>query len=205
MLSIKSFTRFVPLALLTGLLAAGCASTSYIEVTYKLPASENKFGNTTVSLNVVDQRPETAIAGPNAKKEFEYFTGLFALSVEPTGKKPDLIGALDLVALFQEAFKRRLESEGVTILAKKTADTSAVEIRIKTFVLDRDGKNWKATLAYEAVTSKAGRILTNQTVSGSAQRLKIVGTGDAEKLLGEIFSDMVNELDPVKLFNHPDL
>jgi uncharacterized lipoprotein YajG len=205
MLSIKIITRFVVLALLTGLLAAGCASTSYIEVTYKPTEPEQKIGNKEAFLNVVDQRPETAIAGPHAKKELEYFTGLFSLYVERDGNAPRLVGAFDLASLFQEAFKQRLASEGVTILDKKDPAKPDIEIQIKKFVLDRDGKNWKAVLAYEAVTSKDGRVLTNQTVSGSAQRLKIMGTGDAEKLLGDIFSDMVNQLDPVKLFDHPDL
>ncbi|MCP3955716.1 MAG: hypothetical protein GY697_26400, partial [Desulfobacterales bacterium] len=108
-------------------------------------------------------------------------------------------------ALFKEALKQRLETEGVTVLAQATAAQPSVEIQIKEFVLDREGKNWKATLAYKAITSKAGRVLTNQTVSGDAERLKIMGTRDAEKLLGEIFSDMVNRLDPAKLFNHLDL
>jgi len=116
-----------------------------------------------------------------------------------------LIGAFDLTALFKEALKQRLVSEGVAVLDQATAEQPSIEIQIKEFILDRDGKNWKATLAYKAITRKAGRVLTSQTVSGGAERLKIVGTGDAEKLLGEIFSDMVNELDPVKLFNHPDL
>ncbi len=200
-----SFTRFVPLMLLTVLLAAGCASTSYIEVTYQLPEPKEVIGKKTVFLDVVDRRPDKEIAGPNARKELEYFTGLFSLYVERNGQKPILAGAFELTALFKEALTQRLESEGITIIDKKAADKAAIEFQINEFILDRDGKYWKATLAYKAVTSKDGRILTNQTVAGNAERLKIIGTRDAEKLLGEIFSDMVNRLDPEKLFNHPDL
>ena len=205
MLLNNAFYRLVLLGLIALPLAAGCASTSYIEVTYQLPEPQQNIDLKAVALQVVDQRPAETIAGPNAKKELEYFTGLFSLYVAREGEKPLLIGAFDLTALFKEALKQRLESEGVTVLDQATAEQPSVEIQIKEFILDRDGKNWKATLAYKAVTRKAGRVLTNQTVSGGAERLKIIGTGDAEKLLGEIFSDMVNELDPVKLFNHPDL
>jgi len=201
----KVLKRMVALPLITLLLMAGCASTSYIEVTYQLPKAEQDIGPKTVFLQVVDQRTKATIAGPNAQKELEYFTGLFSLYVAREGQKPDLIGAFDLAQLFKEALKRRLESEGVTVLAKRAADQPTLEMQLQNFVLDREGKNWKADLAYKAVTSKGDRVLTNQTVSGSAERLKIVGTRDAEKLLGEIFSDMVNKLDPEKLFNHPDL
>ncbi len=205
MLPNNTFYRLVLLALITLPLSAGCASTSYIEVTYQLPEPQQNIGQKAVALQVVDQRPTETIAGPNSKKELEHFTGLFSLYVAPEGKEPLLIGAFDLTALFKEALKQRLESEGVTVLDQANAEQPSIEIQIQEFILDRDGKNWKATLAYKAVTRKAGRVLTSQTVSGGAERLKIVGTSDAEKLLGEIFSDMVNELDPEKLFNHPDL
>jgi len=201
----KVWKWMVALSLITLLLMAGCASTSYIEVTYQLPPPEQTLGSKTVFLQVVDQRTTATIAGPNAQKELEYFTGLFSLYVAREGQKPDLIGAFDLAQLFKEALRRRLESEGVSILDKSAADQPNLEIQLQQFVLDRDGKNWKADLAYKAVISKSDRVLTNQNVSGSAERLKIVGTRDAEKLLGEIFSDMVNKLDPEKLFNHPDL
>lgn len=205
MLPAKALYRLILTVLIMLPIAGGCASTSYIEVTYRLPEPQQGIGLKTVSLEVTDQRPTEAIAGPNAKKDLEYFTGLFSLYVAREGKNPKLIGAFNLPALFKEALRQRLESDGVTVLARAAGNQPNLEIQIKKFVLDRDGKSWKASLAYEAVTSKAGRVLTKQTVSGDAERLKIIGTGDAEKLLGEIFSDMVNQLDTVKLFNHPDL
>lgn len=205
MLPNNALSRLVLLVLIALPLAAGCASTSYIEVTYQLPEPQQNIDQKTVALQVVDQRPTETIAGPNSKKALEYFTGLFSLYVAREGEKPMLVGAFNLTALFKEALKQRLETEGVTILDQATDAQPSVEIQIKEFILDREGKNWKATLAYKAVTSKAGRVLTNQTVSGDAERLKIMGTRDAEKLLGEIFSDMVNRLDPAKLFDHPDL
>jgi len=201
----KVLQRMVALPLTVLMLMAGCASTSYIEVTYQLPSPAQTVGPQTVFLQVVDQRTTPTIAGPNAQKELAYFTGLFSLYVAREGQKADLVGAFDLAQLFKETLKRRLESEGITVLDKQAADQPTLEIQLQKFVLDREGKNWKADLVYKAVTSKADRVLTNQNVSGSAERLKIVGTRDAEKLLGEIFSDVVNKLDPEKLFNHPDL
>ncbi len=98
----------MPILLLTVLLAAGCASTSYIEVTYQLPEPAQAIGEKAVFLEVTDQRPDKGIAGPNARKELEYFTGLFSLYVERDGQKPVLAGAYELLPLFKEALKQRL-------------------------------------------------------------------------------------------------
>jgi hypothetical protein len=47
---------------------------------------------------------------------------------------------------------------------------------------------------------KNGRLLAVESVNGSAERLKVMAKSDAEKLLGELLTDMVNKLDLVKLF-----
>jgi hypothetical protein len=38
-----------------------------------------------------------------------------------------------------------------------------------------------------------------KTISGDAERVKVIGQGDAEKILGEIFTEIVNQLDLSKL------
>ena len=55
-------------------------------------------------------------------------------------------------------------------------------------------------MSYQANLLKDGRLLAMESVSGSAERLKVMGKSDAEKLLGELMSDMVNKLDLAKLF-----
>ncbi len=47
---------------------------------------------------------------------------------------------------------------------------------------------------------KNGRLLAMQSVNGSAERLKVMGKSDAEKVLAELLTDMVNKLDIAKLF-----
>ena len=86
MLFNNSFYRLVLLALIALPIAAGCASTSYIEVTYQLPEPQQNIDQKAVALQVVDQRPTETIAGPNAKKELEYFTGLFRSMLPAKGK-----------------------------------------------------------------------------------------------------------------------
>jgi hypothetical protein len=42
-------------------------------------------------------------------------------------------------------------------------------------------------------------LVAKESVNGSAERLKVMGKSDAEKILGELVSDMVNKLDVAKL------
>ena len=54
MLLNNAFYRLVLLALIALPLAAGCASTSYIEVTYQLPEPQQNIDQKAVALQVVD-------------------------------------------------------------------------------------------------------------------------------------------------------
>jgi hypothetical protein len=53
---------------------------------------------------------------------------------------------------------------------------------------------------YRASLSDSGGLLSKESVSGEAERLKVRGKSDAEKILGELLSDMVNKLNLESLF-----
>ena len=55
-------------------------------------------------------------------------------------------------------------------------------------------------MSYRANLLSNGRLLSKESVSGEAERLKVMGKSDAEKVLGELLTDMVNKLNLVKLF-----
>jgi hypothetical protein len=57
-----------------------------------------------------------------------------------------------------------------------------------------------AAIKYDARLLKGDLLLVTKTISGDAERVKIIGQGDAEKVLGEIFTEIVNQLDVHKLF-----
>ena len=52
---------------------------------------------------------------------------------------------------------------------------------------------------YQANLTRNGQLLAKESVEGTAERLKVIGKGDAEKIIGELVSDMVNKLDLSKL------
>ncbi|MEJ2588202.1 MAG: hypothetical protein P8165_11630, partial [Deltaproteobacteria bacterium] len=60
---------------------------------------------------------------------------------------------------------------------------------------------WVAHIGYEAQLIKDNRLLANQIINAEGQRMKIIGRGQADTLMGEIFSDAVNALDLARLFS----
>jgi hypothetical protein len=182
-----------------------CAKPSYINVTYIPPLESDVLQGRQVYLRVNDQRDIDTIFGDRAREKFKYFTGIFSLSVATNEKNKILLGPVDLNKLFLEAAKKRLALTGLQILEAEGMDAPVVEIFLKRFFLDRKGKNWEAHIQYDARLIKDGTVLATQRITGSAQRLKLLGTGDAEKLLGDIFTETVNKMDSYKLFSEAKL
>jgi hypothetical protein len=185
---------------LPGLCLSACASTSYIGIDYQVPAGSTALAGKQVSIQVADQRPTPETLAPSAREDFEHFTGLFSLSTVVTGQKPALVGAYDVSGLFQTALERRLKDLGATIAGTAEKAPIVVKVGLKHFLLERDGRRYLATLTYQASLAHPAGKTVSKTVSGNAERMKITGKRDMEKLLGEIFTDMINRLDITGLF-----
>ena len=54
-------------------------------------------------------------------------------------------------------------------------------------------------MEYEARLVKGKEILAKQTISGQVERLKIVGRGQADVAMDELFSDLINRTDVGRL------
>jgi hypothetical protein len=181
-----------------------CASKSYIDVNYRLPVASDDLKGKRVFLECRDIRSDKTIFGQKAQAEFKHFTGLFSLSVNQ-GEKPFVAGAFDLPSLFKEAFKRKFENSGVDVLTQPEKTIPVLEIVIKKFRLDLVDRKWVAGIKYEARLLKGDLLLVTTTISGDAERLKLIGQGDAEKVLGEIFTEIVNRLNLRKLLDRATL
>ncbi|MFH1984914.1 MAG: hypothetical protein ABIL58_23990 [Pseudomonadota bacterium] len=182
-----------------------CSTTSYLKVTYQLPGTDTGPSGKSVFLKVTDGTGGTPFLGSNAKEDLKHFTGLFSVWVQGKLPKPTMKGAYDVSGLFDTAFRERLTTAGVTIVDTPSDTVPTLQINLTAFQIDMDGRQWTTRLDYVASMRLNGEKLTTQTVSGSAERAKIVGTGDAETLLGETVTTMVNQLDLNKLFGHPQL
>ena len=179
---------------------AGCASTDYLPVRYRLPDAAETLGGKTIALKVVDARGQASIFGPSMREDFRHFTGKFALTVAPGEGKGMVIGAFDLEGLFREALVQRLKRAGVTVVAGQTASVPQMTVTLTRFELRQESTKWFADIAYRAELARLETLTAAQNISGTEERFRIPGSKNIEKVLGDIFSTMINRLDVAKLF-----
>jgi len=194
-------TAMLTAAALTLLILTGACSTKpFLIVHYQLPASAEALAGKAVSLVITDIREPKSFLSQRAKKSLPEFNETYSLVVLNADGSGNLLGVYEVDALLAETFKQRLKNLGLQVSSSANQGQYELEIKLKEFKLDLAGRNWVVNMSYQANLSKNSRLLAMESVNGSAQRLKVLGTGDAEKLLGELLTDMVNKLDLVKLF-----
>jgi len=193
-------THLTALIMIMAVLAGGCASQPFLKVQYQLPPPSTVLAGERIFLRITDRRNEDAFLSASAKKSLKNFNNTYSLVVLRNDGSGNLIGAYDLNALWQEIFIQRLENEGVTVAATAESADASLEIQIKTFRLDLVNRKWMLQMSYQAGLSKNQAILAKESVNGSAERLKVMGKSDAEKILGELVTDMVNKMNLTQLF-----
>jgi hypothetical protein len=193
-------TPIAGIVLVALLLVAACASTAYIPVRYQLAPKANALKGKQIFLTVTDARTDTRIFDAAAQQAFEGFNGYFALSLAYGDEKGLVAGTYDLAGLFQEALRYKLENTGVEVLSQPHDATATMAVHLNEFRLSLSKNKWVAAVGYKVSLSGDPNTVASETVSGSAERVKVMGSGAAEKVLGEIFSDSLNRLDVVALF-----
>lgn len=194
----RFFTLSAMLALSLGMLSA-CASSPYISIDYRLPAVSQKLAHRTVFLEYKDERTPKAFLSPSAQAQFKNFSGIFSLILtEPQSEH--LVGGFEAGPLFKEAVKRRLSALGIEAASAAAPRQGVMEIALKEFFLNLEARRWKARIEFVAsLTAPDGRT-ASQTVSGEAERFKSLGHREAEEVLSDIFTDAVNQINIVELF-----
>lgn len=187
------------LAIVMAILVSACASKPFLKVQYQLPSASTALTGERISLAVSDRRNDDSFLSSNAKKSINDFNGIYSLVVLRDDGSGNLIGAYDLDSLLKEIFKQRLENEGLQVVATDADADASLEIQLKEFKLDIVDHKWVLHMSYQAGLSKNRGLIAKESVNGSAERLKVMGKSDAEKILGELVSDMVNKLDVAKL------
>jgi uncharacterized lipoprotein YajG len=187
------------LTIVMAILVSACASKPFLKVQYQLPSASTALTGERISLAVSDRRNDDAFLSSNAKKSINDFNGIYSLVVLRADGSGNLIGAYDLDSLLKEIFKQRLENEGLQVVATDADADASLEIQLKEFELDIVDRKWVLHMSYQAGLSKNRGLIAKESVNGSAERLKVMGKSDAEKILGELVSDMVNKLDVAKL------
>jgi len=193
--------------LFTGMvfLMFGCSARTYLTVGYQpLPAS-GKLAGQMVRLQVKDVRSEGATLSPSAAGELKGFRDRYSLSWLAEKDPQVAAGTHDLQNLFREAFQKRMQQMGAVVASSAQTDAPLFEVVIRNFVIDLEDRRWIVRAAYEARLIRKSGLVAGETVTGSAERLRIIGRKGADELLGEIFTEIVNRVDIAKLFQQAGL
>ena len=191
---------FLTLVVVLVLLAGGCTPKPFLKVQYQLPPQSNSLKGEKVALTVSDLRLSKAVLTEAAKKSLKEFDGTFSLVVLRDDGSGNLIGVYDFTPFLTEVFHQRLKNEGIEV--SEITDTNALNLSIEVsdFKLDVAGRKWIVRMDYRAKLSDNGNLLSKESISGQAERLKLRAKSDAEKILGELLTDMVNKLNLARLF-----
>ena len=200
MLPIGRRTKLILLILFVAMAASFCASKDFLIVNYQLPEKTEIPEEAAVSLAVKDSREDPAIVTKSAKMALKDFSGNFTLIVSQENKSDRLVGAFGLHSLIEQIFKHRLENAGIRVASEEESRETVVEIILKTFKLDFVERKWVINISYQANLVRQNRFVAGETVTGSAERLRVAGTKNAEKIIGELITDVVNRLDLNALF-----
>jgi len=193
------------LVVLLTVFVVSCASIPELKVLYKLPAPSKDLKGKKVFLAVEDVRKTKELFGEGAKQQFRNYIGNISLSVARYNETGFKIGPFPLPAMVKEGFKKRLENAGIEVLSERSHGEPQLLIVINRFILDLVDRTWIAKMSYEAKLMKEGTILAAQIIEGEAERVKVIGRKEADTVTGEIFTDMVNRLNLLRLFRQAKL
>jgi hypothetical protein len=188
-----------------GILTGACASSNVMNVQYQLPALAGGPIPHSVVIAFEDARKNSAFLTQSAREELEGFSDVYALTVSRPGRGNELKGAYPLAPLFTEILRYRLEDSGVKVMPPGASADAELKLVLNEFQLDFGDRKWSASVAYEARLLKNGTLLSMQGVTGSAERVMFMKKADAEKVVGELVSDTINQMDLTGLFKRAGL
>ena len=200
MIPIGCRLKAISIILFVAIATSFCASKNFLVVNYQLPAEPEIPGEASVSLVFKDSREDPAIVTKSAKMALKNFSGNFTLIVAQENKNNRLVGAFSLHSMIRQIFKHRLENAGVRVAPQEESRETVVEIILKEFKLDLVERKWVIDMTYQANLVRQNRFIAGETITGSAERLRVVGSKDAELVVGELITDVVNRLNLSELF-----
>lgn len=204
-MTLRKRRSFLIPALILSFFASACASKPFLKVQYQLPSPSSTLEGKQVSLTVSDMRSKQIIVTETARKSLKDFKGTFSLVVLRDDGSGNLRGAYDLVSLFSEVFQQRLKNEGIQATTGADSTLPELKIEISEFKIDFVNRKWIVGMNYQASLIDNGILLSKESVSGQAERLKVMGKKGVEKVLSELLSDVVNKLNLVGLFQQARL
>ncbi|NVM25209.1 MAG: hypothetical protein HWN70_04735 [Desulfobacterales bacterium] len=192
-----SYGKFV-LLLSFGLFVA-CATLPSMNVTYRTMPQSNILEGRGIYFRFIDKRSDKDIIGEGAKEIYKYFTGSINFIVSKGKKDESFVGIYEAESLFKDAFSIYLENMGLRLLPEPKPGIPELSIKLHDFVLDLSGRRWVTRIEYEAEFIHDGDVLIRE-FRGEGEKLRISGLTQADQVVSETFTDIVNQLDVKRMF-----
>lgn len=186
-------------------LICSCAGREYLIVDYKTPAPTQELRDQVVRLLVEDRRENSRVMTPAAAAKFKEFSDRYSLAWVTPANERILAGEHDLSALFKRAFEKRLMLIGAETAHPNNTQAPELSITLETFTIDLQGQKWLAEVRYRATLTQQGHPIVREQIQGNAERIKIIGRKGADFVISDIFTEVVNRLDMVTLFQKAEL
>ncbi len=192
-----SFGRFV-FSLSLGLFVA-CATLPSMNVTYKTMPKSNILEGREIYFRFIDKRSDKDIIGQGAKRIYKHFSGNISFILSKGKKDESLVGVYEAESLFKNALAIYLENMGLRLLPEPKPGIPELAIKLHDFVLDLSGRRWVARIVYEAEFIQEGSVLIRK-FRGEGEKYRVSGLTQADQVMSETFTDIVNQLDVKRMF-----
>lgn len=196
---------FVSTFLVILIFVGGCTGRAYLIVDYAVTPKSQYLKGQSVVIQVEDQRKNKAVMEPRALRAFPDFQNRYGLAWIMPNQQRILAGEHDLSELFKQTFKKRLERLGANVVQDIGPSIPVFKVSMNTVRIKLIGVKWYATVSCTAGLVVNERHVSEETVSGNAERMRVIGRKGADTVLSNIFSDVVNRIDVVKLFQKANL
>jgi hypothetical protein len=196
---------FVSTLLVVLFFIGGCAGRAYLIVDYTVAPRSQYLKGQSVVIQVEDLRKNKAVMEPRALRAFPDFRNRYGLAWVMPNRQRILVGEHDLSELFKQTFKKRLERLGATVLQDTDPSIPVFKVSMNTVRIKLIGVKWYATVGCTAGLVVNERRVSGETVTGNAERVRVIGRKGADIVLSNIFTDVVNRIDVVKLFQQANL
>ncbi|MFC1884998.1 hypothetical protein ACFL2O_09520 [Thermodesulfobacteriota bacterium] len=183
----------------------GCTTIPHLKVNYRLPPGTDVLKGKKVVLVTEDARTKRDILTPRAYEAFKNFPGNISFSVTKHNGAPFDIGLYEPLSMFKEALKRRLQIEGIDVRHFSSDDEIELIFVLNKFDLDLVSRKWIAEMSCEVKMMRGKQFLASQSLSGRGEHLKMLGTDEADKIMGDVFTDLINRVDVAGLFRRANL
>lgn len=186
-------------------LLGACAHVQEVRVDYRLLDASRALDGKTVFISFQDGRDDPDILGPGARQVFTVYSGNVALYVARGDEPPSLEGLKTPASLFREVFTRRVREMGGKVASQRQQADAELNVHLNTFLLDLVGRTWISRMSYDVLLIKDEHVRVRREISGEAERLRVMGLKQADQVMGDLFTDIVNRADLPLLFKEAGL